>query len=668
MILNKSENVSVTSNIATPSHPFTVHQSSLGKIMSILTDHYSNPEKSMVREYLTNALDATLEHVHRGGALRPIEITTPGSLSQTFKIRDFGIGMSFAELTQLFTSYGYSTKEDTNVTAGQLGLGSKSALTYTQQFIVTSWHNGEKHVAVISLDGSGTPELSVVSSAETDEPNGVEIAIPAQSSNNILSHVHDIVQYWPMGHALVNGCAVGMNEKLTEYEPGYWLGSFECQTLNTVKIVMGGVPYPTNITVYSDPAPVVFVEMGAVDFTPSREELRYTERTQELCAKIRYDIEKMAAAAVKARVDKADNAIDAAKILKKSRYSAGIRWRGIDVSRRWSVTSDSKELSVNSWRGKFKTFRMGGREWYLHSMPDMVILAGSQDNISGQYRKIWHLRSRVFGADTRARVVIVPWNTPQEWIIDFDELGNCPIKFFTLEEVKAVKVPLPQRKNPKPREIAPFETSSASRDLKTEDDIQPNEDIFWISSEKYRRLIKTGLSHKLKLFASDKDRSLILVIVPQNRQNTFNKRFPNVKPFKEHAEEVIAKLEAENPAPQNKFTLGFRYLSSGVLNSLDINKINDARVRCFVEHNAHEQDDSALLTMRKLAGISVRPKETTEIDITSQYPLVKFIYMSYYCDDDAKRALIKYFNDTYAELVRDGIVDEQVDKELANPS
>ena len=69
---------------------FTIKASA--KAFQILSSNlYSNPLGSMIRELSTNAYDA---HVMVGKADEPFHLTLPNSLEPSFKIRDFGPGLS----------------------------------------------------------------------------------------------------------------------------------------------------------------------------------------------------------------------------------------------------------------------------------------------------------------------------------------------------------------------------------------------------------------------------------------------------------------------------------------------------------------------------------------------------------------------------------------------
>ena len=80
---------------------FTIKASA--KAFSILSSNlYSNPLGSMIRELSTNAYDA---HVMVGKKAEPFIITLPNSMDPSFKIRDFGPGLSNQEIHSVYTTF-----------------------------------------------------------------------------------------------------------------------------------------------------------------------------------------------------------------------------------------------------------------------------------------------------------------------------------------------------------------------------------------------------------------------------------------------------------------------------------------------------------------------------------------------------------------------------------
>lgn len=263
-------------------------ENSIAHLMSIMTDLYSNPELAVVREYSTNARDSHTE----AGVKRPIEIETPGRLSPFFKVRDYGLGMSGEDIKDIYSKYGASTKRGTNEQTGMLGLGCKSALTYTNQFTLIGIKNGVKTSVSISRSADGGGVMEVIDETPTEEHNGVEIIIPSKRDHNFDRTVADFFQYWDESEVLINGKPRKPNE-FFKINDELWMR--KNWNTNSDVIVMGGIPYEVNNRLSRRPnfPLILFVPIGFVDFTPSREKLHMTTRTKGYLDQAAKDVEKI---------------------------------------------------------------------------------------------------------------------------------------------------------------------------------------------------------------------------------------------------------------------------------------------------------------------------------------------------------------------------------------
>ena len=146
---------------------FNVKDKNVGHIFSILRNKlYSNKQLAIIREYCTNAFDA---HVEAGIATRPIEVSFPTAFKNSLTIRDFGYGLSEDDVYNVFASYGESTKRGTNDQVGMMGLGSKSAFCYVNDFTITSYHNGTKSVYLAYIDETNVGKVSKITEEPTSE-------------------------------------------------------------------------------------------------------------------------------------------------------------------------------------------------------------------------------------------------------------------------------------------------------------------------------------------------------------------------------------------------------------------------------------------------------------------------------------------------------------------
>ena len=270
----------------------SVDAASMAHVMSILTDLYSDPVLAVIREYSTNAFDSHVE----AGVQRPIEISLPNSMSPFFKVRDYGVGLSVEDIRNVYSKYGASTKRATNEQVGMLGLGCKSALTYTQQFTVRSVKDGMLSHVAISRTESGSGVMQVVATQPSDEPNGVEISVPVTRQNDFDWKAREFFKYWDAGTVLIDG-----------QEPDRYDGLKLSDDITLVKsgqtdyVIMGNVAYRISnehtlfhSNRYSRNFGIVAkVAIGSVNFTPSREDLHYTEHTLKTLEATREEIKRV---------------------------------------------------------------------------------------------------------------------------------------------------------------------------------------------------------------------------------------------------------------------------------------------------------------------------------------------------------------------------------------
>lgn len=169
-IAHSQENVAILSNVGAVGE-FRIRNSA--KAFSILSSGlYANKIKAIIREYSCNAYDA---HVEAGKADCPFDVHLPNSLEPWFAVRDYGVGLDHQQVENIFTTYFESTKTETDDLIGGLGLGSKSAFSYTDNFAVTAIKNGRKGIYTAFIAENGVPSIALMHEEESDEPNGVEI-------------------------------------------------------------------------------------------------------------------------------------------------------------------------------------------------------------------------------------------------------------------------------------------------------------------------------------------------------------------------------------------------------------------------------------------------------------------------------------------------------------
>lgn len=285
MIPNQEKTVNIQGNTGADnrSQQMGIDSKSLPHLMKVLTNLYSDPEAAVIREISTNAYDS---HVEAGKSDVPINVTLPTVFSPQFTVQDFGVGMSEEDVFEIFGLYGASTKRESNDYVGQLGLGCKSPLTLTNQFSLTTIKNGVKCIFSIHLDEQGIGKITKLHESLTDEGNGVTVSVAVKDVTSFNTKAYRFYRFFPAMPKFVGGelpeqmrpeVLLELDEDIKVIKPVH-------EDRQNDFVIMGGVAYPYRGGYASrkfDMGTVVInAPIGAVDFTPSREELHLTERTR----------------------------------------------------------------------------------------------------------------------------------------------------------------------------------------------------------------------------------------------------------------------------------------------------------------------------------------------------------------------------------------------------
>jgi hypothetical protein len=260
------------------------------KAFFILSDGlYSNKILAVVRELSTNAYDS---HVEAGKVSVPFDVHLPTQLDPTFSIRDYGTSMDHDNCMQLYTTYFRSTRNNSNEAVGCLGLGSKAPFAYADSFTVEAYLNGQKRLYTGYKNEDGSPTFSLLDEMETSEPNGIKVSI------NVASH--DVGRFVGEAKKVYEFFKVRPNfigEKIQYTSPAKVLEGdswYFDDNANNNLIIMGQIAYPldhyqimnadadnaeSKFVQYSDGLRI-FVNIGDVDITPSRESLSYSNETK----------------------------------------------------------------------------------------------------------------------------------------------------------------------------------------------------------------------------------------------------------------------------------------------------------------------------------------------------------------------------------------------------
>lgn len=165
----------VVASAALSSGSFGMDEEDAAHVFGVLRGTlYSSKERALLREYGANGWD---EHVEAGCPEVPIKVVLPTEVEPTLVIRDYGRGLSEANIYGVYARYGKSTKRSNPKAVGFLGIGSKSAFAYTDSFTITSFHGGTKSVYVAVIDESNIGRVDKKFEEPCGDETGIEIRI-----------------------------------------------------------------------------------------------------------------------------------------------------------------------------------------------------------------------------------------------------------------------------------------------------------------------------------------------------------------------------------------------------------------------------------------------------------------------------------------------------------
>lgn len=266
---------------------FGIKADGFAHIFNVLRNQlYSDKILAVIREYSCNAVDANVE---AGKSATPISVSLPNRLCSTFKVRDFGNGLTDADIHDIYAFYGESTKRKSNAMIGQLGLGSKSAFAYGDNFVINSFVNGVKNTYNAFIDDSQVGQIAKLGSEATTETNGVEIVISVKDCDYEVfrTKAEGLFKHFKV-QPIVKGATVDLTKSECVLSGSFW-GIYASQfTSNFALAVMGNIAYPidfyslkstdNNLTKLLSANLVIEFEIGELDISASREKLQYTDR------------------------------------------------------------------------------------------------------------------------------------------------------------------------------------------------------------------------------------------------------------------------------------------------------------------------------------------------------------------------------------------------------
>jgi len=296
---------------------YTIKNSS--KMFNILSDKiYKDKPLACVRELSCNAKDAS------GG--KPFDVHLPNELEPWLEVKDYGTGLSPNDMIELYSTYGGTSKDESNLFIGALGLGSKVGFSYTKSFTTSSRWDGTEYVYVAAMD-RGVPQITMIKQTPTDEPNGLSVRIPVKRTDvgefhkaavKVLSRFNpkpNVTGYADFTFDTYDYVLEGDGWGVRKNKASYYSSAKLCA-------VMGEVAYPINvdslrlddddsIRQFKYVSADLTFNLGDLDISASREELSYDDETIQAIRDKLHDIKRKALSRVILQVKKASSFFEA---------------------------------------------------------------------------------------------------------------------------------------------------------------------------------------------------------------------------------------------------------------------------------------------------------------------------------------------------------------------
>jgi hypothetical protein len=257
----------------------TLDTSDTQLLTNMLTSRlYEKPVESLVRETLSNALDAHIE----AGSSKPVVFGTIYEDDCTYYIcKDEGFGISPEKMRNVVSKWGASTKKTSAVQHGIYGLGFKSPLAYTESFFINTVCNGIAY-QYLMYRGENQAEIALLSETSTTEKSGTTIKVPVGQQSYNDSFESAITKY----SAYLKNVVPVLNNipiKYKMFDAGKWLYSTNGRG---IQLLLGDIIYDcpgdliTKRYYSNDPTMAIRipVDSGVIP-VQSREGLLITEET-----------------------------------------------------------------------------------------------------------------------------------------------------------------------------------------------------------------------------------------------------------------------------------------------------------------------------------------------------------------------------------------------------
>lgn len=260
-------------------------------LMQMLSKNlYSDPIGSTVRECASNALDSH----RRAGVNKPIivGISSNSSNNYEFTVEDFGIGLDNTDVDQIISKYGKSTKRESEIELGMMGLGFKAPLAYSSSFYFVCRKDGMERKYMM-YEGEDVNTIDLLYETSTSEDNGVKIIVPVnyKDKSTFVSKIKEQLAYFESVYFDINLPYDNIKNDFSIFRSEHFQYSDLAQD-HDMHLCLDNVYYPLDfaklgISRISLNVGLRFGLSDGIFPTPNREAIRYTEEAKaKILAKI----------------------------------------------------------------------------------------------------------------------------------------------------------------------------------------------------------------------------------------------------------------------------------------------------------------------------------------------------------------------------------------------
>lgn len=247
---------------------------------------YSDKISSILRELGSNAVDS---HTAAGKADVPFEVKLPTQIDPEFYVRDFGVGLTEAEVYDLYLTYFSSSKQASNDFIGGFGIGSKSPFAYTDSFNVTVAKDGTRIAFAVYLDHDAPKVVKLLEEPATPEwPSGLQVgfAVRPEDFRAFSEKASEVYAWFKVPPQVLGDCSFERASPALTFPHATVLKQAAGQN-GHCSVRVGGcryfidkraIPSGDNLTataILNNQAIVLEAEIGKVALTGSRESISY---------------------------------------------------------------------------------------------------------------------------------------------------------------------------------------------------------------------------------------------------------------------------------------------------------------------------------------------------------------------------------------------------------